>query len=97
MIKGETYDATKELTGWDTADYDDSAWEKPDVRPGYNGVLSATLEPPIRTTEILKPIDYPQDGCQEPIFMLEQIWWAGREVVVSGKRGTGIWLSHTRC
>jgi alpha-L-rhamnosidase len=95
MIKGETYDATKELTGWDTVDYDDSAWEKPDVRPGYNGVLSATLEPPIRTTEILKPISIRKTDAGTYIYDMGQNMVGWTEVIVSGKRGTRITLSHT--
>ncbi|QMV42848.1 alpha-L-rhamnosidase [Cohnella cholangitidis] len=94
MIKGETYDATKELTGWDTADYDDSAWEIPDVRPGYNGVLSATLEPPIRTTEVLKPISIRKTDHGTYIYDMGQNMVGWTEAVVSGKRGTRITLSH---
>lgn len=42
-IDGETYDARKELTGWDRPGFDDHAWTAPGTptRPIANGVLNA--------------------------------------------------------
>jgi alpha-L-rhamnosidase len=52
---GETYDARREFSGWDSAGFDDSAWrpvEATDVTLGP----TADPAPPIRVTQILKPI-----------------------------------------
>lgn len=52
---GETYDARKELTGYDKADYDDSLWENADLLSAPAGELKAQTMEPIRRTKELKP------------------------------------------
>jgi len=94
MIKGETYDATRELDGWGRIDYDDSSWEDPDVRPGYNGLLSATLEPPIRMTQTLKPISVRKTDYGTYIYDMGQNMVGWTEVTVRGQAGTKLTLSH---
>lgn len=45
---GETYDATKELAGWDTPDYDDSGWHPVFVSENVHLQLTSHPGPPIR-------------------------------------------------
>ncbi|WP_159881714.1 glycoside hydrolase family 78 protein [Paenibacillus puerhi] len=94
MIKGETYDARLELTGWDQPDYDDAGWQSPDVRPGYNGLLVAAMEPPIRITQTLKPISITKTEQGTYIYDMGQNMVGWTELRVKGDRGTRVTLSH---
>jgi alpha-L-rhamnosidase len=95
MIKGETYDARLELTGWDKADYNDEAWEELDIRPGYNGLLVAAIEPPIRITQVVQPIEVRKTETGSYIYDMGQNMVGWTELRVKGERGTKITLSHT--
>lgn len=94
MIKGETYDAREELTGWLLHGYDDSSWEAPDVRSGYNGLLVAEVEPPIRITQTRKPVSMKKTAAGTYIYDMGQNMVGWTEVKVQGERGTQITLSH---
>ncbi|MBB6635083.1 alpha-L-rhamnosidase [Cohnella thailandensis] len=94
MIKGETYDARLELTGWDRPGYDDSGWERPDVRAGYNGLLTATIEPPIRVTQTLKPLSVHKTEQGTYIYDMGQNMVGWTELKVRGARGTKVTISH---
>ncbi|MFS0722819.1 family 78 glycoside hydrolase catalytic domain [Paenibacillus sp. 1P07SE] len=94
MIKGESYDARLELGDWSRSGYDDSFWEQPDVRPGYNGLLVSMVEPPVRITETVRPIDVRKTAAGTYIFDMGQNMVGWTEVKASGLRGTRITLSH---
>lgn len=95
MIKGETYDARLELTGWDLPAYNDAAWEELDIRPGYNGLLVAAVEPPVRITQVVRPIDVRKTEQGSYIYDMGQNMVGWTELRVKGERGTKITLSHT--
>lgn len=94
MIKGEAYDARLELAGWDRPGFDDSGWEQPDVRPGYNGLLTASIEPPVRITETRRPISVRRTDAGTFIYDMGQNMVGWTEVKVRGARGAKITLSH---
>lgn len=94
MIKGETYDAREELIGWHEPSYDDSSWEMPDVRAGYNGLLVAAIEPPIRITQTMKPISINKTAAGTYIYDMGQNMVGWTSVKVQGERGTELIISH---
>ncbi|OZB98240.1 family 78 glycoside hydrolase catalytic domain [Paenibacillus sp. XY044] len=94
FIKGELYDATAERTEWDEAGYDDADWQLPDIRPGYNGLLTAAIEPPIRITRTLKPISVRKTETGTYIYDMGQNMVGWTELTVAGERGTKVTLSH---
>ncbi len=53
---GETYDARKEIPGWDLPGFDDRAWTIAQEAPAPGGVLQAEPLPPIKVTKYLKPV-----------------------------------------
>jgi len=59
LIMGETYDARRELRGWDEPGYDDSAWQPvtPFADPSIE--ISPVLGPMVHATQELKPIAPP--------------------------------------
>jgi alpha-L-rhamnosidase len=54
IYTGETYDARKEIPGWDKPGFDDRSWSGATVMPAPKGVLSALICPPIAITETIK-------------------------------------------
>lgn len=57
MYYGETYDARREQTGFNTVGFNDSAWDKAVVVDAPEGVLSAQMKAPIRRVAEFKPAD----------------------------------------
>ncbi len=58
IYEGETYDATKEMPGWDNPGFDDAAWTPAKVADAdlKVGRLVAQRNEPIRKTRELKPV-----------------------------------------
>jgi alpha-L-rhamnosidase len=52
---GETYDARREIAGWDRAGFDDSKWAPARLVDAPKGVLRAQQHEPIREIEVLPP------------------------------------------
>jgi len=52
---GEVYDATKEIPGWNTADFNDAAWDNVNPAPAPEGELKSQLCQPIRVVHVTKP------------------------------------------
>lgn len=94
MIKGETYDARLERSGWDEPGFDDSGWELPDLRSGYNGLLSAGMEPPVTITMTIEPISVRKTEAGTFIYDMGQNMVGWTEMTVQGEAGTRITLSH---
>ncbi|HEX9888849.1 MAG TPA: alpha-L-rhamnosidase N-terminal domain-containing protein, partial [Nitriliruptorales bacterium] len=54
--QGEHHDARLELDGWCLPGYEDAAWEPVDWGPPPLAGLVATIAPPVRVTEELRPV-----------------------------------------
>ena len=54
--QGETYDARREIPGWNTPDLSDADWSLAKVSPGPKGTLGAQMIPPIKVMQTLKPV-----------------------------------------
>lgn len=52
---GETYDARREIEGWRTADFDDSAWSSARVVDAPKGFLRAQPHEPVQVVNTLEP------------------------------------------
>ncbi|WP_100408242.1 glycoside hydrolase family 78 protein [Bacillus solitudinis] len=94
IIKGEYYDARLELSGWNSAKYDDSSWEAPLVKDDYEGELVSQIDPPVRITENLTPVSVSTSPSGTTIFDLGQnmIGWA--KLKVSGREGTKVTVRY---
>jgi len=57
LYRGETFDARRELPGWDTNGFDDSRWDPVDVLPLRRDRLVAPTGPPVRRTQTLRPLE----------------------------------------
>ena len=56
MLMGESYDARRELTGWDKAGYDDTRWWPAEVFADHDAALVATNGPAVKRQEELRPV-----------------------------------------
>jgi alpha-L-rhamnosidase len=53
---GEVYDASREMSGWDTPGYNDSSWGAAEVVAGPKGVLRAQMLPAAKIMETITPV-----------------------------------------
>ncbi len=56
IYNGETYDATKKLTGWDLTGYNDTEWKKVQIGNYNNGNIIASEGSPVRKIMEIKPV-----------------------------------------
>jgi alpha-L-rhamnosidase len=93
IYNGETYDATKKLTGWNLPQYDDSKWNK--VRLGnYKNNIVASEGAPIRKIQEIRPVKVFRSPKGSLLVDMGQnmVGWA--RLKVSGPKGTVITLRH---
>jgi alpha-L-rhamnosidase len=91
---GENYDARLELPGWDTPEYNCSAWPPAIVVDGPKGKLVAQTMPPIKATETFEPksITEPKPGVYVIDFGQNMAGFV--QLSVSGKAGTEIKMKY---
>lgn len=53
---GETYDATKEIQGWNQPDFNDSDWQNAQVTSSPGGKLQERFFPSVKITRRIKPV-----------------------------------------
>ena len=92
MLMGETYDARKEMPGWNKPGFDDSEWKPVTVKEVPNIKLVAQVGPPVRKTQELKAKSVSEPAPGRFVFDLGQnmVGWA--KLKVHGEAGTQITL-----
>jgi alpha-L-rhamnosidase len=91
---GEDYDARKELPGWSTPGFEDSAWQPARRVSPPGGQLSAEMAEPIRVTATLKPLSVHEVTPGVFIFDLGQNMVGWCRLRVRGPAGTMVSLRH---
>jgi alpha-L-rhamnosidase len=91
---GEEYDARKEFSGWARIDYDDRAWQTPQIVSAPAGELRAQMIKPIRVTGTLKPISLTEPKPGVFIFDMGQNMVGWCRLKVRGQRGMQVSLRH---
>jgi alpha-L-rhamnosidase len=90
---GEVYDARKEVNGWDSPAFDDSAWEHPvAVEKTFVPQLASQRTPPIRITKTLKPIQITEPKPGVYIVDYGQNFSGVTRMKVQGQAGTRVRL-----
>ena len=79
IFLGEVYDARLELTGWNKAGFNDSAWRSPKVAAEQIGKLQAQPQPPIRVRDTFPAVRVTEPSTGTFIYDLGQNFsgWAG--------------------
>jgi alpha-L-rhamnosidase len=91
---GEEYDGTKELTGWDNNDYDDSKWLKVQLVKAPTGSLVAQMNPNMKVMDRVKPIGLKQLAKGKYILDMGQNMAGWLKMNVRGPKGTVIILKY---
>lgn len=99
MIMGESYDARRELTGWDAPGYDEARW-LPAERFADPGIARTAMRgPAVRRIMELRPLAEPRElkggqGLSKWIFDMGQNMVGRLRITVSGEAGSTITLRH---
>lgn len=98
LIMGESYDARRELTGWDAADYDDKNWDRALVFPSPDIMITASPGTPVRRIKEIKPIAEPRHFGGWPVgswqFDFGQNLVGRLRIKVKGKKGDTLKIRH---
>ena len=89
---GEEYDARKELKGWNTAQYDDSAWKTAELMDEPQGKLVAQPNPNLAIQDTVKPIQVIARSDGKYILDMGQNMVGWLNVQLKGKAGKPITL-----
>ena len=94
IYDGEIYDTGKEIEGWSKAGFDDKAWAAVKVQDLSTDVIIASVSPPVRKHEQLKPLAIfrTPDGDLLADFGQNLVGWV--KLRASGKKGDTLILSH---
>jgi alpha-L-rhamnosidase len=91
---GESYDARKELSGWDNPGFNDSDWQQPQVVSAPCENISAQMQEPIRVTGTIKPVSVHEISPGVYIYDMGQNMVGWCRLNVSGPAGTTVTLRH---
>ncbi|MDP7398983.1 MAG: glycoside hydrolase family 78 protein, partial [Lentisphaeria bacterium] len=96
VFNGETYDARREMPGWDSGNFNDSGWQPVCTDPIHRGVL-LTSQPnePIQVTQELTPIGLTEPEPGTYIFDMGQNMAGWCRLRVHGAAGTSVKLRHS--
>ena len=103
FLQGETYDARREMPGWDCAGFDDSAWWKTLVLPDEGAKRVALRGPTVRRQIELSPVAMPQRSGdsifdfpqpKDPIFDLGQNMVGWIRLKVTAPAGTTLRIRY---
>jgi alpha-L-rhamnosidase len=98
MIMGESYDARRELTGWDAPGYDDARWQPVQILPDPGMALTAMRGPTVRRILEIAPIADPvmigEPARSRWIFDMGQNMVGWLRLKVSGPAGSTVTLRH---
>jgi alpha-L-rhamnosidase len=94
FLAGETYDATKEIAGWDRPGLSDSAWKPVTVLDAITAKLQAFPGVTVQETGVVKTVKItePKPGCY--IFDLGQNFAGFAKLKAIGPAGTKIVLRY---
>ena len=93
VYNGETYDATKKLTGWNMPGYDESSWEKVAIG-NYRFNLVASEGAPIRKIEEIKPVKVFRSPGGSLLVDMGQNMVGWIRLKVTGPKGTTVKIRH---
>ncbi len=87
IMTGETYDARKEIHGWDEAEFAVSGWTSAAEAAPPAGVLSAESYPAVRTFQTIRPVGLTEPKPGVYVYDFGQNMAGLEELTVQGKAG----------
>lgn len=92
FLAGETYDARKEIPGWDCPGLDDSAWKPVAVTERISALVEPARGVPVRQTGVLKPVAITEPKPGVFVFDMGQNFAGFARLKVQGPAGTKVVL-----
>jgi alpha-L-rhamnosidase len=92
IYDGESYDARREMPGWERPGFDAKDWPAAEAIKGPSGVLSAQLMPAIQVVDTIVPFKMSSPLPGTYIFDMGQNFSGWARLRVSGPRGTDVRL-----
>ena len=89
---GEDYDARNELSGWNTADFDSTAWKPAASADGPGGRLSSASAPPIKVMQTFSPAKVTRLDKGKYVYDLGQNFSGWPRIKVRGAAGATVKL-----
>jgi alpha-L-rhamnosidase len=93
IYNGETYDATKKLTGWNLSGYNDSNWKKVSIG-NYKNNLIASEGSPVRKIQEIRPVKIFRTPKGKLIVDMGQNMVGWLRLKVTGSKGAVVILRH---
>ncbi|MCF7955618.1 MAG: glycoside hydrolase family 78 protein [Phycisphaerae bacterium] len=87
MFEGETYDASKEIPGWDKPGFDDENWSDVNTGSDINPLIQAYPGVPVRPTQELPTVKLTEPKPDTYVFDLGQNFSGWARLKVKGNRG----------
>ena len=94
LLDGERYDARDELDGWSSPGFDETGWSAVSAVPLDLATLVAPTGPPVRCTEVIKPVSVDERPDGRLLIDFGQNLVGRIAAVVSGPAGQVITLRH---
>src|SRR5664280_1412849 len=94
IYNGETFDATKNLTGWSKPGYNDKNWQNVNIGNYKNDNLIASEGSPVRKIQEIKPVKIFRTPKGKLIVDMGQNMVGWLRLKVSGNKGTIVTLRH---
>jgi alpha-L-rhamnosidase len=94
IYNGETYDATKKLTGWNKPGYDDKKWESVKIGNYDNNILIASEGSPVRKIQEIKPVKIFRTPKGNLVVDMGQNMVGWLRLKVTGNKGIVVTLRH---
>ncbi len=94
IYEGESYDARKEMNGWDRAGFDESAWKPVVVKDSAKNNLIAAETVPVKRIQEIKPVRIfkTPKGLLVADYGQNMVGWV--KLKVKGNAGTKIIIRH---
>ncbi len=94
IYDGETYDATRQISGSDIFGFDDTEWKRAETISYDKSHISAQIHEPVRIIEKIKPVKIIKTPANETVidFGQNMVGWAAFNV--AGKLGDRVIFDH---
>ncbi len=94
IYNGETYDATKKVTGWNLPNYDDKKWSAVRIGNYSNNNIIASEGAPVRKIQEIKPVKIFRTPKGSLVADMGQNMVGWIRLTVSGPKGNVVTIRH---
>ena len=94
LWNGERYEASREMKGWQTAAFDDSAWPHADILKAPAGLVQAQPSPGMRVQKQLQPKSIRRTADGRYIIDMGQNMVGQLRLRLTGKQGQPVVIRH---